>query len=488
MLQELQDTVYRGFGGKKVMVIGDLMLDQYLLGQVKRVSPEAPVPILNVKEEKHTLGGAGNVALNLNGLGISVFLLGIIGSDMEGGRIKKLLSDVGLSSDHTISTATKPTTTKTRIVGEKQQIVRIDKENAESISEDLEALLVENFEKVIRANDIDAIIISDYAKGIITDNLCRFIIREANKKNLPIVIDPKGDDYAKYKNATIIMPNENELSLVCKKAFKTEKELKSSARQMYEKLNIGYLVVTRGEKGVSLIAENYEHDIPARALDVYDVSGAGDTIIALVTAGLVSELPIEESLTLANLAAGYVVSKFGTHPITYSELVDVINRELLSDQKLFNEREIENCLNYWENSNQKIVFTNGCFDIIHPGHIHLLRKAKQEGDKLIVGINSDESVKKLKGENRPVNKLEDRVKVLEALSFVDAIIPFNDLTPLELIRLIEPDILVKGADYEEDEIVGAQEVKKNGGRVVRVPLIEGKSTTELIKQVSTNNG
>lgn len=464
--------------------MGDLMLDKYLLGQVKRVSPEAPVPVLDVREEKNTLGGAGNVALNLNGLGISVYLLGMVGTDAEGEIIKKLLSDSELSDEHIISTAKKPTTTKTRIVGAKQQIVRIDKENTEDISEDLETLLLENFKRVINGNDIDAIVISDYAKGLVTDNLCRFIIREANKKDVPVVVDPKGQDYTKYKKATILMPNESELSLACKKIFKTEKELKKSARRLYEKLNVDYLVVTRGEKGIRLVAQNYDHDIPARAREVYDVSGAGDTVISLATAGIITQLSIEESLNFANLGAGYVVSKFGTHPITYSELDEVIKRLLLSNEKHLNVQEAENRINYWRRHSQKIVFTNGCFDIIHPGHIHLLREASQEGDKLIVGINSDASVKKLKGESRPVNKLEDRIKVLEALSFIDAIIPFSDLTPLKLIKQIEPDILVKGADYEEDEIIGAKEVKERGGRVVRVPLIEGKSTTELINQVN----
>lgn len=484
MLNKIKEVVEDGFVDKSILVIGDLMLDKYLMGKVGRISPEAPVPILNLENERNVPGGAGNLTLNLNGLGISVFLISMIGNDTEGDLLKNILEEAGIDSSYLILADEKPTITKTRIVGENQQLVRIDKEEAWDISESLQKHVKKKIQSVFETEKIDALIISDYAKGLITDELSTFVIKKAQEYGIPVLVDPKGRDFNKYQNATIITPNEKELSLVCNHRFVNDNELKKCAIDLYKRLNIDYLVVTRGEKGITLITDEYEYDVPTRARDVYDVSGAGDTVIALIAAGVVSDLSIEEALELANLGAGYVISKFGTNPIIYSELLSVIHQHLITDQKLFDKDELKIRINYWKENNQKIVFTNGCFDILHCGHIHLLKNAKREGDKLIVAINTDSSVKKLKGESRPVNKLEDRVQVLEAISFVDAVVPFDELTPLELIKYILPDVLVKGADYEEDDIVGAEEVKENGGEVVRIPLIEGKSTTNIIQQVS----
>ncbi|HYW35431.1 MAG TPA: D-glycero-beta-D-manno-heptose 1-phosphate adenylyltransferase [Balneolaceae bacterium] len=488
MLKEIREVVEKGFTDKNVIVIGDLMLDKYITGEVTRVSPEAPVPVVQLADEKQTLGGAGNVALNLCGLGISVDLISVIGNDVQGEIIKNMFVENELSQEHISVSPVKPTITKTRIVGEHQQIVRVDREDRKDVRSEIEQKLTADFNDAIQDDAVDAVIISDYAKGTITDKLCKYVIEESNDKNIPVLVDPKGKNFDKYKNATILIPNEKELSLASHREFKDEKTFRKTSVQIRDALNLKDLVVTLGERGILHFARDYTRHISTRAREAYDVSGAGDTVIALVTAGLISYLPIDESLELANMAAGYVVSKTGTHPMSYAELNDLIHRRVASSQKIFYNGEIKNRLHFWQNNKQKIVFTNGCFDIIHTGHIHLLEKAKEHGDKLVVGINTDESVRMLKGDDRPVNNLEDRIRILESITYVDAIIPFSEATPLRLIQKIQPDVLVKGADYEESEIVGAKEVKARGGEIVRIPLIDGKSTSRLIQYVSSTDG
>lgn len=488
MLKEIQEIVERGFTGKNIIVVGDLMLDKYLIGDVGRVSPEAPVPVLRLNDEKYTLGGAGNVALNLKGLNIDATLVSMVGNDPEARDIQHILDQHGLSSDYIFSSSDKPTITKTRIVGDKQQIVRVDKESTASVNKDMEGHLIESFQTLLKQKQVDAVILSDYAKGLMSPNVCRHIIDEANRKNIPVLVDPKGKDFSKYRHATILMPNDYELSLACGHEFHSESDMQKSGRFLFGELEIDNLVVTLGEKGILLIDEDNSFTIPTRAREVYDVSGAGDTVIALVAAGLAVSLPIRETLELANLAAGYVVSRFGTHPISYTELKDILQQHLSDGSKGMMRNELKNRLVYWRKNNHKIVFTNGCFDIIHAGHIHLLKEAKQQGDKLVVALNTDQSIKALKGDSRPVNSLEDRITVLEAISYVDAIVSFDEETPLQLISEIRPDVLVKGADYEEEEIAGAKEVKANGGTVYRVPLIEGKSTTGLLMHEVSSHG
>jgi D-beta-D-heptose 7-phosphate kinase/D-beta-D-heptose 1-phosphate adenosyltransferase len=483
MINEIKRSVEQGFHGKGVVVIGDFMLDKYLVGNINRVSPEAPVPVVELTEEKYTLGGAGNVALNLKGLGVTVWPIGVIGNDTEADIIKSIFDGNGLPKENMFVTSEKPTITKTRIADEQQQIVRVDKENKQEIGQRLQEKIMEEFKKVLQNRSIDSVILSDYAKGTIGDETCRFVIQKSNEMDIPVLVDPKGEDFSRYKNATFLIPNEEEFMLAFGKDLKDEETFNKHAKSLQQELNLDHFVITRGEKGMLLIGSNQSYNVSSSAREVYDVSGAGDTVIAMTAAGLALGLPVKETLKLANIAAGYVVSKFGTHPISYGELNNLIHRQWLNGKKVFDSKSIQGRLNYWRNNQHKIVFTNGCFDIIHSGHIHLLQKAKQQGDRLIVAVNTDDTVRQLKGEGRPINNLEDRICVLKAISYVDAVIPFSEETPLRLIQQVEPDVLVKGSDYQEHEIVGANEVKADGGKVVRIPLAGGKSTTKLITQV-----
>jgi D-beta-D-heptose 7-phosphate kinase/D-beta-D-heptose 1-phosphate adenosyltransferase len=487
MINEIKRAVEQGFHGKSVVVIGDFMLDKYLVGNINRVSPEAPVPVVELTEEKYTLGGAGNVALNLKGLGITVYPVSVIGDDTEAEIIKDILDENRISQGNMFVSSEKPTITKTRIAGEQQQIVRVDKEDKQEVGPCLQTKIMEEFKKVLQNRSIDSVILSDYAKGTISDEMCRFIIQKSNERKIPVLVDPKGKDFSRYKNATFLVPNEQEFMLAFGEDFRDDESLKNHAKKLQQKLNLSHFVITRGEKGMLLVNEGQSYAILSSAREVYDVSGAGDTVIALTAAGLALGLRAKETLKLANIAAGYVVSKFGTHPISYDELNNLIHRYWVNGQKVFDKKTIRGRLNYWRNNRQKIVFTNGCFDIIHAGHIHLLQKAKQQGDRLIVAVNTDDTVRRLKGEERPINNLGDRICVLKAISYVDAVIPFSEPTPLRLIQQIKPDVLVKGSDYQEHEIVGAKEVKAEGGDVVRIPLVGDKSTTRLITQVLAMN-
>ena len=458
-----------------VIVFGDIMLDKYLSGSIDRISPEAPVPVLNPSSEEIRLGGAANVALNLSSLGVKTTLLGVTGKDDDSEKIIDLLklNKIRFSLRRSVV----PTISKTRLLSSQQQLLRIDEEEKFSDA-DWKACLSQ-FLKLVNQDNNKVFVLSDYGKGTLMDT--KLIIRRAKAKGKIILIDPKGKDFSKYVGADLITPNLNEFMEVVGK-ITSEKELTKKGKNLIKSLKLKALLITRGPDGMTLL-ENKNNkikrtDFPTQARDVFDVSGAGDTVIASVASGLAANFTLEESIRLANIAAGIVVGKLGTASVYLDEIrphyekrIPYLNLEgARSLVELFRER------------NQKIVFTNGCFDILHAGHVEYLEAAKSKGDKLIVGINSDRSVSQLKGSKRPINKLIHRAKVLGSLRCVDEVVMFDEETPIKLIKSLKPDFLVKGGDYKVQDIVGYDVVSKYGGSVITIPLIKGLSTTKILSQ------
>lgn len=466
----------------RVLVIGDLMLDRYLWGEVGRISPEAPVPIVKLVRESENVGGAGNVAMNLKGLGLDTEIAGWVGQDNQRQTVLDLFATAGIETSGIHVWPTKPTITKTRVIGGHQQMLRLDAEVVEPLPSDLETQWLQTLLSKINAG-LNAIILSDYAKGALSEHTCQTVIQAARQQGIPVLVDPKGHSFAKYRGATTITPNLSEMSLACQTPAKDIESLILHAQAMCRDLNFDFVTLTRSEDGISLVETNAVHHFPTVAKEVFDVSGAGDTVIATLAAGLAAGLQPSEAIQLANVAAGVVVSKMGTVPVKLQELQAA---QRLGSQRrggLLDVGEVAEQVKQWQQRGEKVVFTNGCFDILHAGHVSYLNAARQEGDRLIVGLNSDASVRRLKGETRPVNTLEDRALVLAGLGAVDAVVAFEDDTPLQLIETLLPDVLVKGGDYTVDTVVGAAQVQARGGRVALMPTLEGRSTTGIIRKI-----
>lgn len=471
---------------KLVLVIGDVMLDRYLMGNVNRISPEAPVPVVLLNNSEERAGGAANVAANLSGLGITTHIIGCIGNDDTGKTLTKLIASAGIDVANLMTSQQRPTVSKTRVISGTQQIVRIDDESSSRFS------TVESQELLTITNNAIAkkpamVILSDYAKGMLDDATCKAIIQQCKQFNVPVIADPKGRDYSKYLGATALTPNKKETAEACGVAINDTTALLQAAKLLKENLKLDFLAVTRGEEGISFIDANHTEHIAATAKKVFDVSGAGDTVIATLAAGLVHGLTPHDALQLANIAAGIVVGKVGTVPVSQSELLKALVSEDGQSQvdKICDLQQLSELVSHWRASNQKIVFTNGCFDLLHAGHVTYLEAAKKTGDKLILGLNTDRSVSALKGPTRPVVHEGDRARVLAALASVDAVILFDEDTPLRLIDAIRPDVIVKGDDYTEAQVVGGKEVKSWGGSVKLIPLVQGRSTSNIIKKLGT---
>lgn len=491
MQTRLIDTIKRKFapeGGSTTawaLVIGDLMLDRYLWGKVERVSPEAPVPVVLLDKENCRPGGAANVAANIAGLGLHCRLLGTVGNDEAGRQLVDAVGQVGVETHHIVKLAERPTITKTRIVGGHQQILRVDRESSEIFNAD-EAAALEHAIRQAMADDPAIVVLSDYNKGVLTPEICQVVIGLARQARIPVLVDPKGRDYSKYRGATALTPNRRETAEACGGISDIE-ALLDAADHLRVDLALDFLAVTRSEEGISLIEDGQRMQIPAVAKQVFDVSGAGDTVIATLAAGLVAKLSHYDALHLANLAAGIVVGKVGTVAITAEELLaELANEEVReqADKVCDLDRLLVRVAN-WKATGKTIVFTNGCFDLLHSGHVTYLEQARKLGHKLIIGLNTDRSVSALKGPSRPVIHESDRARVLAALESVDAVILFDDDTPLKLIELIRPHVLVKGSDYTEDQVVGGQEVKSWGGRVALVDIVPGRSTTRIIGKLAS---
>ena len=463
------------FSKGRILVLGDLMLDKYYIGKVKRISPEAPVPVVNVNKEIETLGGAGNLCNNIYYLGGKSFLFSLIGKDKNGEIIKENLDKKGI--DNFILEDDKPTITKIRVIGEHQHIVRIDIEKIENLDASHEKKILDKFESVLKSSDVIAI--SDYAKGFCTPTLVRKVIEMANEKDIPVIVDPKGSNWEKYRDAYLVTPNVKEVSDVLGEEIEnSDEDVQRSGVKLMEMFNIKKLLITRSEKGMTFFDGKREvYHIPTEAKEVFDVSGAGDTVVAVICLGIANRIPLIDTVILANKAAGISVSKIGTSPVMLSELENCFYDE---KNKIYNRlKELLPKIKVLKKEEKRIVFTNGCFDIIHRGHITYLKKAKSLGDILIVGLNSDSSVRRIKGGDRPINNQEDRALLLSSLEFVDYVVIFEEDTPYKLIKEIKPDILVKGGDYKIEDVVG----REFANETIIIPFLEGYSTTGIIDKV-----
>lgn len=459
---------------KKILIYGDIMLDKYFTGKVSRISPEAPVPVVNVDNEHMTLGGSANVANNIAKLGNTPVLLGFIGKDKNAADLSNLSNKEGVQLEALVMD--NPTVTKIRVIGGHQQIARLDFENPLEIDSKLIELLEKKLNNLIQ-NDVSVFVISDYLKGSCTVETCQMIIDKCSKLNIPVMVDPKGSDWNKYNGAYMVTPNLKELAQVSNaEILNTDEEIKKYALPLLNKFNIKYLLVTRSEKGMILISRDETINFATVAREVFDVSGAGDTVISTVSLGVALGMGIKDAVKMANIAAGIVVSKFGTTPIYKDELLTAMNEV---SSKVINRKNLLRIVEQEKQKSKKIVFTNGCFDILHKGHLSYLRDASKLGDVFVLGLNSDDSVKRLKGDDRPINNQQDRADVLSFLNFVDYITIFDEDTPLELIKAITPDVLVKGGDYKAEDVVG----KDFSGNVEIIPFIEGYSTTKIIDKL-----
>jgi len=484
MLQHLLNTV-KSFGSQAghALVIGDVMLDRYLIGNVGRISPEAPVPIVLLNAQNERAGGAANVAANLALLGIKTHIIGCVGNDTEGDTLKKCIAAINVDTSGIMRASHRPTIAKTRILSGHQQMLRLDQENTTAYNSEENAQLLLAIDAAL-ALQPSIVILSDYAKGLLSDAICQHIITNCRSQKIPVLVDPKGLDYSKYKGATSLTPNKKETAEACGTQIE-DVALISKATALKNCLGIDFLAVTRGEEGITLI-DSDTHQIAATAQQVFDVSGAGDTVIATLAAGLIYALSPLESLQLANLAAGIVVGKVGTIPITREALVEALSLQQSSTQmhKICDLTQLIARVDAWKKAQQKIVFTNGCFDLLHAGHVTYLEAAKKRGDKLILGLNTDRSVSAIKGPTRPVVNEHDRARVLAALESVDAVILFDEDTPLNLINAIQPHVIAKGSDYTVDQVVGGQEVESWGGEIALIDLVAGRSTTNLIQKLT----
>lgn len=492
----------------RVLIIGDAMLDIYIYGQVERLSPEAPVPVICLEREMRALGGAANVARNTAALGAEVSVVFVLGKDEKAAQIKEQLAGYGISCDGILQPGDQQTINKTRVVGNGQQLVRIDYHDRYVLHEDLQQELLERVSRELAAQDI--VVISDYGKGTCTQELCRSLIAKCKEVGKPVIVDPKGNDWEKYRGATLITPNMKEINQFSgKNVENTAAAIEADYGDMSQKIGIDNLLITRSAAGMSLLNAGGVLHIPAQGQEVYDVSGAGDTVVATLAALLTPDLSnLEEVVHIANLAAGIVVAKPGTAMVTMEEIQARLadGKEPLSSGKIYTLSDygrLKNRIEIWKAAGKKVVTTNGCFDLLHKGHIKLLHEAKKQGDKLIVAINSDRSVKRLKGESRPVNTEMDRAVVLAALDAVDAVVIFDpekmpvrlsaeeegrltkdaisaaEEAPMALMQMIRADVHVKGGDYRKEDVPEAIFADK----LVLVDLEEGYSTTGTIKQM-----
>jgi D-beta-D-heptose 7-phosphate kinase/D-beta-D-heptose 1-phosphate adenosyltransferase len=472
--------------GARVAVIGDVILDNHVYGRVSRVSDEAPVPVLHVRDERQALGGAANVAANIASLGAKARLIGVIGEDQAGARIMSLIGEFKEQVEPFLtSDRNRPTTAKTRYLGGQQQVVRVDRETTAPITGQTEDDLIEDIEDAAAACDV--LVISDYRKGVLTDRVIAAILAAAKQHKRRVIVDSKHANMSVFRGADFIAPNRRELTAATGLPCEKDDEALAAANALIAITGAGVLL-TRSEKGMSLYrAGETPLNFSAEAREVFDVSGAGDTVTAVFALGIAAGVSIEQAMRVANAAAGVVVGKAGTVVVTTGELRHALGAragvrpaerpqaatplpQALAQRRL------------WAAEGLVVGLANGCFDLLHPGHISLLSQASAACDKLIVALNSDESVRRLKGADRPVQDLESRAAVIGALRGVDLVVSFSEDTPLELIRQIEPDLLVKGADYAEADVVGADLVKARGGRVLLANLERGQSTSEIVKR------
>ena len=468
----------------KVICVGDVMLDKFIYGEIERISPEAPIPVLRCISETSMLGGGGNVARNIIGLGGYCKFVSVVGKDSAG---KELISQVGKLKNLDARLITDPkrqTSIKTRFIASNQQVMRADTETIEPITSETEKLVLDAISR--EAGDFSAIVLADYGKGVLSDGLAQKILSLAKTNKIPVVVDPQGSNYFEYDNASIVTPNKKELQEATGLAVETTEDIVAAAMKLMKAKNIKAVLATRSADGMTLVHSNGNYDhYPAQAREVFDVSGAGDTVAACLATCIAANIPIDVSVKLANAAAGIVVAKMGT-AVAYNDdllgsITDIGAEE--NEKKVHSLQSLSKTIIEWKKMGYLVGFTNGCFDLIHPGHLSVIQRAKSLCDRLIVAVNSDVSIKAIKGEKRPIQNQNTRMAILSALSAVDVVIKFDSKTPTDLIKKLEPDKFFKGSDYIDAEIPESKIVESYGGEVVFVDLIEGHSTTSTINQI-----
>ena len=472
------------FPRARIVCIGDVMLDRFVAGSVERISPEAPIPVLKVARENAMPGGAGNVALNVASLGAQARLFGVVGSDSAARELVDLLDEAAGVESELITDATRSTTIKTRYVAAGQQLLRADYEDTTAVGAATEAELRASLGPAI--DDANAVVVSDYGKGVLTDAVLSEVMERARAARVPVIVDPHGRDYGRYRGAAVVSPNRAELEGATGLSCEDDAEVEKAARALIDSCGVDSVLVTRSERGLSLVTSDHAHHVPVQAREVFDVSGAGDTVVAaFALAGAIGAPPIEAA-QLANAAAGIVVAKVGTAVVHADDLAAALHGAdiLASDAKVKTRAPALEIIERWRTRGDRIGFTNGCFDLVHAGHVSLLAQAKAACDRLVVGLNSDESVRRLKGEGRPLQQEASRSLVLASLSGVDLVVVFAEDTPQALIETIRPEVLVKGADYSVDDVVGADFVQGYGGKVLLAEILPGHATTKTIARMA----
>lgn len=487
MYENLLKTI-TNLGSPKVMVVGDFMLDVYIYGDAMKISPEAPVPVLKIAETKHRCGGAGSVAANITALGAKAYCLGVIGDDQDSEILKTRLTEAGANIDSLFTAANRPTISKQRLIGlaqhiHRQQLIRIDRESNEPFSDELNESILNAYKD--KLPDIDMVCLQDHNKGLLSDSLCRQMIRLANKADKKILIDPcLTSDYSKYTGATAITPNRKETSVAAGFEVTDEDTAAKAADYLFQKLQLEAVIITLDKEGAYLKTQSKSLMIPTRPRSVYDVTGAGDMVLATLATALAAGCDYETAVQLSNITGGIEVEKFGTATVTIEEIVEEIagsnrgtSRKIRSADSLLSE------LARHRRQKKTVVFTNGCFDVLHRGHIEYLKFCRQQGDVVVLGLNSDNSIRTLKGPGRPINNQDDRAALLEVMEMIDYVTLFDEPSVLNLIRKVRPDVLVKGEDWAVKGVVGREFVESYGGKVVLAPLVENKSSSSTIEKI-----
>jgi D-beta-D-heptose 7-phosphate kinase/D-beta-D-heptose 1-phosphate adenosyltransferase len=469
--------------GQRILCLGDVMLDRFYYGQIDRISPEAPVPVVRMLENRAMLGGAGNVARNIASLGGEAILMGIVGEDFAGRELAALIEATPGLIDANIRSFSRPTICKTRIIATHQHVVRLDEEITGTISDADIQVTCERVSEMLPG--CKALIISDYAKGLLCAEVVSHAIGEARRLGLPILVDPKRDDFAFYSGATVLTPNLKELKAAARGPVDTDEQVAAAAHALLGPAQADAILVTRSEKGMLLVEANGSvHTVPAHAKEVFDVSGAGDTVIAVAALAVAAGHALPKAMRIANAAAGVVVGKLGTATLELDELIAAVEADAAEAThipgKVVPPGQAVSIIDSWRRRGLEVGFTNGCFDILHRGHVTMLAAARAACDRLVVALNTDASVRRLKGESRPVNTLEDRMAVIAALQAADLVVCFDEDTPLNLITRLKPDVLFKGADYRAEDVVGGDVVRARGGRVELIDLVPGRSTSNII--------
>jgi len=477
-------TLVERLASVRVLCIGDVMLDRFVYGSVERISPEAPIPVLRTSDTRTALGGAGNVARNLAALGSEVCFVAAVGDDAAGEEIRRLVACTARDADGVPGAAGRPSTVKTRFVANGQQMLRVDEESTLGLGRPLEQAIVDA--ALARLGECQAVVLSDYGKGVLGDAVLRPVLDAADALGRPVFVDPKGVDYARYRGALTLTPNLRELGAASAMPVAGDADVIAAAQSIIDRAGVGAVLATRSQEGMTLVRTGAPVcHLPAVAREVYDVSGAGDTVVAVLAAAYAAGAPLEDAAALANVAAGVVVGKLGTAVVEASELIDAVLLDALgtAEAKVLGLEGAVRRVDEWRRSGLRVGFTNGCFDLLHPGHVALLEQAARSCDRLVVGLNADASIRRLKGESRPVHGEAARSAVLASLGSVDAVVIFGEDTPLALIERLRPDVLVKGADYTLDEVVGAEVVQGYGGRVLLADLVDGFSTTATLERL-----